>query len=54
MPIFGLDIMKKRVARKKRKGLGKYRIPTAPGMRVHKDKSKYNRKKKHSHREDSL
>jgi hypothetical protein len=39
--------MKKKVGRKKRQGLGKYRIPTAGGTQWHKDKSKYNRKKKH-------
>ena len=33
--------------RKKRKGLGAYRIPTAPGTIPFKDKKKYTRKDKH-------
>jgi hypothetical protein len=41
--------MKKKKARRKR--LGGYRIPTARGTVWHKDKSKYNRRKKH--REDA-
>ena len=33
--------------KKKRKRLGGYRIPTSRGTLWHKDKSKYDRKKKH-------
>jgi hypothetical protein len=45
--------MKKKKARKKRQGLGQYRIPTAKGTTWFKDKSKYDRKRKHKNRENA-
>jgi hypothetical protein len=45
--------MKKKKGRKKRQGLGQYRIPTAKGTTWFKDKSKYNRKRKHKCGEQS-
>ena len=41
--------LKRKDKRKKLKGLGGYRIPTAKATRVHRDKSKYTRKVKHNH-----
>jgi len=39
--------MTAKTKKEKRKGLGGYRIPSAKGTVYFKDKSKYNRKKKH-------